>query len=97
MRKSTHHNGGLKTMSLISEYVKDLRRFMQKQFAVNFYWRKDAAGRLAELIVLDQFSRTMFRDTPQSFANDSLALALSQEAISAGTNQKLNPIQRSFL
>jgi len=62
-----------------------------------YYWRKDAAGRLAEIIVLDQFSRNMFRDSPLSFANDSLALALSQEAISAGTNQKLSPIQRSFL
>jgi len=52
---------------------------------------------LAEIIVLDQFSRNMFRDSPLSFANDSLALALSQEAISVGANQKLSPIQRSFL
>ena len=43
-----------------------------------FEWRKDAAGRLAEIIVLDQFSRNMFRDSPLSFANDALALALSQ-------------------
>lgn len=62
-----------------------------------FDWRKDAEGRLAEIIVLDQFSRNMFRDSPLSFANDSLALALSQEAISVGANQKLSPIQRSFL
>ena len=62
-----------------------------------FDWRKDAAGRLAEIIVLDQFSRNMFRDSPLSFANDSLALALSQEAISAGADQELSPIQRSFL
>jgi uncharacterized protein (DUF924 family) len=39
----------------------------------------------------------MFRDSPLSFANDSLALALSQEAISAGADQALNPIQRGFL
>ena len=62
-----------------------------------FDWRKDAEGRLAKIIVLDQFSRNMFRDSPLSFANDSLALALSQEAISVGANQKLSPIQRSFL
>ena len=62
-----------------------------------FDWRKDAEGRLAEIIVLDQFSRNMFRDSPLSFANDSLALALSQEAISAGSDQELSPIQRSFL
>lgn len=62
-----------------------------------FAWRKDSEGRLAEIIVLDQFSRNMFRDSPLSFANDSLALALSQEAISVGADQVLNPIQRSFL
>ena len=59
-----------------------------------FAWRKDAEGRLAEIIVLDQFSRNMFRDSPLSFANDSLALALSQEAISVGADQVLNPIQK---
>ena len=85
-------------MSLISECAKDLQRFMHKQFAVNFFsWRKEAEGRLAEIIVLDQFSRKMFRDSPLSFANDSLALALSQEAISVGADQELSPIQRSFL
>jgi uncharacterized protein (DUF924 family) len=62
-----------------------------------FDWRKDAAGRLAEIIVLDQFSRNMFRDSPLSFANDSLALALSQEAISVGADQQLSPLHRSFL
>lgn len=62
-----------------------------------YNWRKDAAGRLAEIIVLDQFSRNMFRDSPLSFANDSLALALAQEAISAGADQDLSPTQRSFL
>ena len=62
-----------------------------------FAWRKKAEGRLAEIIVLDQFSRNMFRDSSLSFANDSLALALSQEAISVGADHMLSPIQRSFL
>ena len=62
-----------------------------------FEWRKVAEGRLAEIIVLDQFSRNMFRDSPLSFAYDSLALALSQEAISVGADQELSPIKRSFL
>jgi uncharacterized protein (DUF924 family) len=52
---------------------------------------------LAEIIVFDQFSRNMFRDSPLSFANDSLALALSQEANSAGADQSFSKIQRSFL
>jgi uncharacterized protein (DUF924 family) len=62
-----------------------------------YEWRTEAEGRLAEIIVLDQFSRNMFRDSPLSFAYDSLALALSQEAISVGADQELSPIQRSFL
>jgi uncharacterized protein (DUF924 family) len=46
-----------------------------------FDWRKEPAGRLAEIIVLDQFSRNLYRDSPQAFVNDPLALALAQEAI----------------
>jgi uncharacterized protein (DUF924 family) len=62
-----------------------------------FDWRADPRGRLAEIIVLDQFSRNMFRDTPLAFANDALALALAQEAVAAGADEALSPVQRSFL
>ena len=44
-------------------------------------WRNNALGRLAEIIVLDQFSRNIFRDTAQAFAYDNIALVLAQEAI----------------
>ncbi|EOQ60877.1 hypothetical protein F935_03214 [Acinetobacter calcoaceticus ANC 3811] len=60
-------------------------------------WRKTAEGRLAEIIVLDQFSRNIYRDQPESFAYDSLALALAQETISLQLDAQLNPEQRSFL
>lgn len=60
-------------------------------------WRSNAEGRLAEIIVLDQFSRNMFRDTPQAFSSDPLALTLAQEAIAVQADQALTPIQRSFL
>ncbi len=62
-----------------------------------FEWRKDARGRLAEVIVLDQFSRNMFRGSPLSFAHDALALALAQEAIAVGADKSLTPVERSFL
>ena len=39
------------------------------------------AGRLAEIIVLDQFSRNLFREQPQAFTQDTLALILAQEAV----------------
>lgn len=60
-------------------------------------WRDTAAGRLAEIIVLDQFSRNIFRDSPEAFAQDSLALALAQEAVRAGADQVLNDQQRPFI
>lgn len=60
-------------------------------------WRKTADGRLAEIIVLDQFSRNLYRDQPLAFAQDGLALALAQEAISLNLDAQLNPEQRSFL
>lgn len=60
-------------------------------------WRATAEGRLAEVIVLDQFSRNLFRDDPRAFAADPLALALAQEAIRAGADRTLPPARRAFL
>lgn len=62
-----------------------------------FDWRTSPWGRLAEIIVLDQFSRNMFRDTPLCFAYDALALALAQEAVAARADESLSPVQRTFL
>jgi len=62
-----------------------------------FEWRRRPLGRLAEIIVLDQFSRNLFRDQPEAFAHDSLALALAQQTIAAGIDQRLNTKQRGFL
>lgn len=62
------------------------------------HWRDSAAGRLAEIIVLDQFARNMYRASPQAFAADPLALALSQEAIRAGDDHRLGDEQkRAFM
>ncbi len=62
-----------------------------------FTWRISADGRLAEVIVLDQFSRNIHRDSPAAFANDALALGLAQEAVAAGADQALPPERRAFL
>lgn len=62
-----------------------------------YAWRTTPLGRLAEIIVLDQFARNIFRDTAQAFATDSLALALAQEAISAQASVALEPKKRAFL
>lgn len=60
-------------------------------------WRDTADGRVAEIIVLDQFSRNLFRDDARAFAADSLALVLAQEAIRAGVDVALPPARRAFL
>lgn len=62
-----------------------------------FGWRTRPEGRLAEVIVLDQFSRNIYRDTPQAFAQDPMALALAQEAIATGAEKALPQLERSFL
>ncbi len=62
-----------------------------------YEWRKTADGRLAEIIILDQFSRNMFRGSPLAFSNDPLALALAQEATAGGFDQQLPPAKRSFI
>ena len=60
-------------------------------------WRATAAGRLAEIIVLDQFSRNIYRDTPRAFAQDSMALALAQEMVNSGLDRSLPVAQRGFV
>ena len=62
-----------------------------------YQWRSGARGRLAEVIVLDQFSRNVYRDTPQAFAQDPMALALAQEAVAGGALKELNADERNFL
>lgn len=60
-------------------------------------WRETPEGSLAEIIVLDQFSRNMFRGSEMSFKQDALALALSQFAIQKGFDKNLAGRHLSFL
>ena len=60
-------------------------------------WRVCPEGRLAEIIVLDQFSRNIYRDLPAAFENDATALALAQEAILNRCDKELPPGKRAFL
>lgn len=60
-------------------------------------WRQRAQGRLAEIIVLDQFSRNIYRNSPKAFENDAVALALAQEAVAGGADGFLSSVQKGFL
>ena len=60
-------------------------------------WRQTAEGSLAEIMVLDQLSRNLYRDQAQAFAYDGMALVLAQHAIQQQFDMQLSPEQRSFL
>ena len=52
---------------------------------------------LARILLLDQFTRNSFRDTPRAFAGDALALALAEKAIARGDDGNLIPVERWFM
>ena len=60
-------------------------------------WRSTMKGRLAEIIVLDQFSRNIWRDTPRAFSQDGMALVLAQEAIKLPEYQTLSTMEKKFV
>jgi uncharacterized protein (DUF924 family) len=62
-----------------------------------YEWRDHPLDALAEIIVLDQFSRNMFRDTERAFAYDTLALVLAQEVIRRKLDKELEPKYKPFL
>jgi uncharacterized protein (DUF924 family) len=80
---------------LITERFADLHARAAR--AELFAWRREPEGRLAEILVLDQFSRNMHRGRGLAFANDVLALALAQEAVAAGADLALPETRRLFV
>ena len=58
--------------------------------------QQGAAGTLARILLLDQFTRNAWRGTPESFAGDPLALAAARQLVDSGADQALLPVQRWF-
>ncbi len=81
--------------ALITQRFSDIHS--QASRAELFAWRSDPRGRLAEIIVLDQFSRNMYRGSHLAFATDVLALALAQDAVACQADQALSVDERVFL
>lgn len=81
------------------ELTERFSQLLKQAAAAELYtWRNTVQGRLAEIIVLDQFSRNIYRNTPAAFAQDPMALTLAQEAVAAGALEKLESIdERQFL
>lgn len=62
-----------------------------------YTWREHPLDALAEIIVLDQFSRNLYRESGLAFASDTLALVLAQEAIRRKFDSELEPGKKAFL
>lgn len=60
-------------------------------------WRVVPLGRLAEIIVLDQFSRNMYRNSAKAFAADPLARQRAYEALDEGVDSQMESKQKTFL
>ena len=60
-------------------------------------WRETPAGAFAYVVVLDQFSRNMFRGDARAYGSDHRALAASREALARGDDGALSRDERTFL
>jgi uncharacterized protein (DUF924 family) len=79
---------------LRDEFLADHRAIVAEE---REHWLVDPRGRLAYVIVLDQFSRNMFRGTPAMFATDPQALRAAKGGIEKGADRALQPAERQFL
>lgn len=61
------------------------------------HWTETARGALALVVLLDQLSRNIHRDTPRAFAQDASALSIAQEALARGLDRELPLHHRTFL
>lgn len=61
------------------------------------HWAATPRGTLAQILVLDQFTRNVYRDTPRAFAGDPQALALAIALVENGQDQQLEPTLRAFV
>jgi len=61
------------------------------------HWQNSVQGQLALIILLDQFSRNIYRGTAHAFANDSQALAIASQLVLANQHLSLTPIEQVFV
>jgi uncharacterized protein (DUF924 family) len=60
-------------------------------------WRETARGNLARIILLDQFSRHIYRGMPKMFEYDARSSAIALEMIENGSYLELAPVERNFV
>jgi uncharacterized protein (DUF924 family) len=60
------------------------------------HWADTPRGMLALIVLLDQFSRNLHRNSPESYAADAQARVLARDAVACGFDRVLHPVERSF-
>ncbi len=60
-------------------------------------WNATPEGALARIVVLDQFTRNVFRDSPRAYAGDAQALTAARALVAGGDQLRLAPVQRQFV
>ena len=61
------------------------------------HWREELRSALALIVLLDQFTRNIFRDTARAFAGDAAAIALAERVVDAGLDRQLSLNERWFV
>lgn len=96
---SMHRNRWFKASRAFDQEIR--RRFISMVLVASEeglqHWRSVAGGALAEIILLDQFTRQIHRGGALAFQNDRLAVQLAKLAMRKGQDMELIPIQRGFL
>lgn len=78
---------------IVNDFADDVERASDAELD---HWAHEPRGRLALILLLDQFRRNIHRNTPEAFAKDKVALKLCVEGAAEKMEKSLSPIQRVF-
>lgn len=96
---SFHRNRWFRASRSFDQEIR--RRFMSMVLLASEdglgHWRNEPGGALAEILLLDQFTRQIYRGGALAFQNDKLAIRLCKDALRRGHDMALPPVQRGFL
>jgi uncharacterized protein (DUF924 family) len=85
-----------KSDDLDAEIARRFGALRDRALADTSPWTRDADTLLAAIILLDQFSRNIHRDTPRAFEADPAALDLTLFGIGEGWHRQMEPVRRGF-
>jgi uncharacterized protein (DUF924 family) len=96
---SFHRNRWFRSSRAFDQEIR--RRFMSMVLIASEngleHWRSRPGGALAEILLLDQFTRQIYRGAALAFENDALAVRLCKQALKRGHDMALPPVHRAFL